>query len=147
MTETEQSKYTIRVEKTITVVASNEKQAVTEAENAFGLSPSHFEIEEKTPVKPISGPAIKARFHPQRWSGDYARKADSKGKEEWWMPLEDALTDDGILPDDRSYESDGLRYHDRAPLWIKQWDGPFYVTIQEIQDLPEDESPTDYTRD
>jgi len=147
MTSDDQTKYTIRFETTTEVVADSEDDALREAENAFGHSRAALEVTDREPISGIDGAYIKARFHPQRWSGDRAVRADRRGKETWFVPLEDALTDDGVLPEDNSYASDGLRSHDRAPLWVKQWDGPFYVTIEEVNDLPEGETPADYYPD
>jgi hypothetical protein len=72
----------------------------------------------------------KVTFYPQAWQNDYAVPVDPEGKTEFEVPLEDAIDEDGdILPDD-SYESDAFKDHENAPEWIKEWNGPFYITIE-----------------
>ena len=64
-----------------------------------------------------------ARFTPQVWVGDYAIEVPAEGPIEWEV---------GDVPEDmkdNSHESDELRFHGNAPEWVKDWDGPFYITI------------------
>lgn len=132
--------YTIEYQTTITVTARSETTAINEAVTILHASEGDLSIVDKELVEPISGPSVTCKFHPQRWHGDYARSADPRGMQTWNVPLEDALDEDGHLVEDNKYSSDELRYHDRAPLWVRIWDGPFYVTIEDINDLPEGES-------
>jgi hypothetical protein len=66
-------------------------------------------------------------FHPQAWINDYAVEVDPEGPVEWAMPW----PDDAPIPKDDRYESDDLRTHENAPEWVRQWQGPFYVEVQE----------------
>jgi hypothetical protein len=67
-------------------------------------------------------------FYPQIWRGDRAITAHEQ-IEKFTVPLEDALDDDGEMLEDDSYGSDQLRCHDNAPKMAREWDGPFYVTV------------------
>jgi hypothetical protein len=64
-----------------------------------------------------------ATFHPQAWINDYAIDVDAEG-ETTWMVDDSALA---LTAD--SYESDELRFADNAPQWVKDWSGPFYVSV------------------
>lgn len=80
-----------------------------------------------------TGPRIIAKFHPQVWVNDYAMDVDPQGPVEWdatdailAMPREEALK-----IQDCQYESDALHEEEAAPEWIRDWSGPFYVTVEE----------------
>lgn len=65
----------------------------------------------------------KAIFHPQAWINDNAYDVDPLGPTEWEV---------GDVPEDlegNSYESDELREHENAPMWAREWSGPFWVEI------------------
>ena len=67
---------------------------------------------------------MKATFHPQIWSNDYAIEAD---------PTEPVEFKVGEVPDnlqDDTYESDDLRNHANAPEWVRDWPGPFFITLE-----------------
>lgn len=67
-------------------------------------------------------------FHPQVWINDHACECDPEGE-----VLFVALSE--TVPDDDSYESDELRFADDAPQWIKDWSGPFWVEINNREDI------------
>jgi len=75
---------------------------------------------------------IIAKFYAQAWVNDYAIDVDPEGETEW------NVTDDIIalgkeaalnIKDNRD-ESDNLRYSEKAPQWVKEWRGPFYITVE-----------------
>lgn len=85
------------------------------------------------------GPMVKLRFQPQAWQNDYAIEADAEGEVRWSIPLSDPVFDDartrGGLPEDDRYESDALREHLLAPKWMRDWSGPFYVRIENRDEI------------
>lgn len=97
-------------------------------------------------VAPIEGPSVEVMFTPQAWMNDQALEVDCEQRRRFTVPLEDALTESGALVKSDSSESDLLKNHERVPDWINNWGGPFYITIQEMHDLPEGKSPEDYSR-
>lgn len=133
-----QTQYTARFCTEETVIADSEEEAKRKVSKAFGHSPATVELLDSQPIDAIDGPAASITFHPQRWNDDYAHDADPKGRTTWRVPLEDVITDEGQLVEDNSHESDALRYHERAPVWVKNWSGPFYVTIDTVENIPDE---------
>ena len=78
-----------------------------------------------------------ATFHPQAWINDYAVLVDAQGPTTWDVTtLLSAMTSperDKAMEAD-SYESDDLRAAENAPEWVREWRGPFYVSV----DIPLD---------
>ncbi|MFB6072151.1 MAG: hypothetical protein ABEJ88_04195 [Halobacterium sp.] len=88
------------------------------------------------PVEEPDGVAV--TFHPQEW-------VDSPGESHDWdrrqltdadrdpvtfvVPRADATDGAGRRYDDESYEANLLAGHDAAPEWVRDWDGPYYVTL------------------
>ena len=76
---------------------------------------------------------ITAEFTPQAWVNDYAMNVDPEGPTKW------NVTDDILKMDvddirqlaDDDYQSDDLRNLPLAPQWIRDWSGPYYVTVEE----------------
>lgn len=76
---------------------------------------------------------IIARFHPQAWQNDYAIGVDPLG------PVQADVTEEVLVlsPSERaelvddSYRTDELRYALAAPDWWAEWDGPFYISVQD----------------
>ena len=82
---------------------------------------------------------ITATFFPQKWQNDYAEAVDPKGDTTWdctefffGQPfavqndmLEDSLSGHG------SYDLDAMREDPMAPEWIREWDGPFEVSLND----------------
>lgn len=89
-------------------------------------------VNERIPNEPlndIEGPAACVTFHPQVNEQERIRTLP-----ETWsyrVPLEDATDSAGFLLPDDSAESDALRDHENAPPVVQDYDGPFYITIQE----------------
>jgi len=73
---------------------------------------------------------VEVTFHPQAWRNDYAISVDPEGPTTFEVPRADTLDEDGNPLPDNSAESDALRYHPLAPEWMKNWSGPYYVTVR-----------------
>jgi hypothetical protein len=76
---------------------------------------------------------IIATFHPQSWLGDFAAPAEPLGHTEF--DVTDAINamseTDALSIEDDDYSSDDLRFSDNAPEWAKDWDGPFWVQVED----------------
>ena len=70
-------------------------------------------------------------FHPQIWHDNRALTSDET--ETYTVPIEDVLDDNGELLTDDAGKSDALADHETAPERVQNGDGPFYVTINELQ--------------
>jgi hypothetical protein len=75
-----------------------------------------------------------ATFHPQAWFNDWAVDADPEGPITWdvtdyLMQLSPEKRDAALEPD--TYDSDYLRLTPNAPQWVKEWQGPFYVSVKQ----------------
>lgn len=71
-------------------------------------------------------------FHPQIWRNGYAITGTET--ETYALPIEDVVLDDGTLPDKSSSEpTETLAWHEDAPERARKWQGPFFVTIDEIR--------------
>jgi len=80
-------------------------------------------------------------FHPQEWvdspgeSHDWDRRqlipAHEHDSVTYHVPRADATDDAGTPYPDESYEANQLTDHPAAPEWVCDWDGPYYVTVEE----------------
>ena len=70
------------------------------------------------------------KFHPQAWINDYAVDCDPEGEVECFVEF-----DGDELPADDEYESDDLRELDGCPEWWPAWTGPFYISIENRDEL------------
>lgn len=80
---------------------------------------------------------VEVTFQAQEWEDDLPKPADrNPNRVTFTIPYEEALVDDGELPDDDSYEADALAAHENAPDWVNKWlaesKGPFYVQTEVI---------------
>ena len=78
----------------------------------------------------------RATFTPQAWVNDYTIIVDSEGPIEWdctdyILSLSVSERLKALEPD--TYDSDGARLSDNCPEWVRNWGGPFYITV-EIQE-------------
>lgn len=80
-------------------------------------------------VNPEERPRIHARFTPEAWVNDYATEVDAEGNvfiditfEMLLIGREEALT---IASED----ADDLKDAVRAPRWIRDWQGPFTISV------------------
>jgi len=72
------------------------------------------------------------------WQDD--RAVTGETTEQFIVPWEDATDEDGTLLPDESGESDSLRFHENAPDVVREWSGPFYITLSPT-DVPPFEGP------
>ena len=80
---------------------------------------------------------VRVTFHPQIWVDD--RAVTGTETETYLVPIEKALTDDGELIADNTGASDQLAWVEEAPDRARNWDGPFYVTLDELVCRPDNE--------
>lgn len=85
-------------------------------------------FEEVTKVEDATHALL--RFHPQVWQNDIPVTGDDT--EEFIVPIEDAMNDEGKLVEERTYEADQLRSHPNASEKAAKWPGPFEITIKEF---------------
>lgn len=91
------------------------------------------EASPERPAPPPGSKRVMATFHPQAWQNDYASPVDPRG------PVQFDVTDEvlalgrdqALQLEDDSDASDGLRAARLAPVWIKDWQGPFYIEVQD----------------
>ncbi|MCK0441213.1 hypothetical protein MUG78_17580 [Gordonia alkaliphila] len=69
-----------------------------------------------------------AEFWPQAWQNNNAIDVDPEGPTQWPISAGDARD---WLPEacSSSPDLDDLRQHPDAPQWVKDWRGPFYITL------------------
>lgn len=75
---------------------------------------------------------VEVTFHPQVWQDE--RAVTGTDTEQFYVPADDATDDDGNLLPDNSRESDVLRLHSNAPVRARHWQGPFYVTLERVDE-------------
>jgi hypothetical protein len=80
---------------------------------------------------------VRVTFYPQLWVDD--RAVTGTDTRTYLVPLEKALTDDGELVADNTGASDWLARVKEAPDRARNWDGPFYVTLDELVCRPDSE--------
>ncbi len=87
---------------------------------------------------------IICNFTPQAWINDNAMTVDADGETMWLMPLAEALDlKNGFRTHNPFYktaadleeadELDDLRNSNHAPAWMKDWSGPFEVSLLEVK--------------
>lgn len=69
---------------------------------------------------------IRCRFIPQQWVNDTAIPSEPLGETHWEMFVAN-------LPEPFSYESDDLLDDPAAPMWCRDWEGPFEVAYEVIE--------------
>lgn len=75
--------------------------------------------------------SVEVIFTPQKTHKDRYYSIEDK-KRRFVVPIEDATDDEGNLLDDDSYDSDVLKEHPNAPREVKEWEGPFYIVLGEL---------------
>jgi hypothetical protein len=138
MTSKSTQKYTVAVAETVDVSAPDPENALREVSRVTGISQQRLSIEGVDDLEEIDGPTAELLFTPQQWIRGRAEQVETDGKQSWLVPLEDAVTEDGHLIKPTDFESDDLKDHDRAPLWVKKWSGPFSIKITDICGIPSD---------
>jgi hypothetical protein len=76
---------------------------------------------------------IIATFHPQRFQGDYSLGVQPKGDADFdvtehLVGLGEAAA---LAIRDFDNSSDKLAALPQAPQWTRNWDGPFFVTVEQ----------------
>lgn len=78
-----------------------------------------------------------ATFTPQAWMNDHAIQVDPQGPRHWDVTEQVMATPEAersqLLEADTDV-SDSLRYLDNAPAWVRDWSGPFYVSVEEMDE-------------
>lgn len=84
---------------------------------------------------------VSVTFHPQEWvdspgkAHDWDKKqlipARNRDSATYTVPEADATDDDGTVFADESYEANLLQAHSAAPVWVTDWDGPYYIRMNE----------------
>jgi hypothetical protein len=87
---------------------------------------------------------VEATFYPQEWTDspgevhDQGRKqlipAPERDPVTFTVPRDEATTEDGNVFADESYEANRLQAHPAAPEWVNDWDGPYYVLTDGIEE-------------
>lgn len=90
---------------------------------------------------------VQVRFQPQAWVNDNAMDVDAEGPVTWFVSEETAAE----IPD--SNDLDFVRGDEFAYQWIKDWSGPFEITVvhdsaeamfEHLDSLPEQTEGEDY---
>lgn len=76
--------------------------------------------------------SIVAVFQPQAWQNNYAINVDNEGENEWDVTeyILSLSKEKALEIKDDQYESDDLREIITTPKWIREWDGPFYIKVE-----------------
>lgn len=130
------------------VNAESAEQAREDIAAAYGVSTDNpgISVEETEQDTDIEGPYVEIEFVPQEMVNQMIFNANAPSNTTWTVPLQDALADEDTLVKSDTTQSDGLKEHERAPLWVRQWSGPYAVKVGEPQNLPEGcETISDYT--
>lgn len=79
-----------------------------------------------------------AIFTPQAWVNDQAIEVDPEGETTFDItPEVEKLKAKGLpVPQADTNDSDDFQFAAAAPQWIKDWRGPFYITIDEQGEEP-----------
>jgi hypothetical protein len=77
-----------------------------------------------------------AHFRPEAWQNDNAIPVDPQGPTRWEVSpaylyeLMAGLEGGWLLLYETGYEADQLRHDPAAPEWIREWQGPFSVSLE-----------------
>lgn len=82
-------------------------------------------------LMPADGPRVIAHFQPQAWVKDYAIDVDASGETEWDITAEIVAMDPKQAQDieDDSNESDAFTGSKSAPAFVRDWSGPYHVSV------------------
>lgn len=111
-------------------VSLDDCEVVTSLDEGYYFKCANCGARFKVKAEPLG--TAKVRFHPQAWQDDYAVPVDPEGETEYEVPIKDATDEEGKIYPDDDPRSDGLKDHENAPDWVKEWQGPFYITIEEV---------------
>jgi hypothetical protein len=76
---------------------------------------------------------IIAKFHPQAWVNNYAVDVDAEGECQFDVTDHVVGLGESAARALRDYDdsSDDLAALPQAPDWVRNWPGPFYVTVEQ----------------
>jgi hypothetical protein len=80
---------------------------------------------------------IEVTFNPQKWVDapdhldDGSEKqlipAEDQDPVTFVVAWEDGTDEEGTVFSDKSYDANQLQSHPKAPKWVQNWEGPYYV--------------------
>jgi hypothetical protein len=76
---------------------------------------------------------IIATFHPQRSRGDFSLEVDPQGAAQFDVTAHFLDIGEAAALSIRDFDdsSDKLATLPQAPAWVRTWEGPFYVTVEQ----------------
>ena len=88
------------------------------------------------PAVSSEGRSVTLTFLPQAWWNDHAIDVDPSGPTNWTIPLSLLLQ---RFPSEvdwhaKAEDRDDLRHEGDAPRWIRDWSGPFEVSLDDVPD-------------
>ena len=97
-----------------------------------------FTLAEALKIERDNPATVSLSFVPQKWVNDYAIEQEPRGEKTWKIPTSDFLRD---FPDQDTWEADhekrdSMRHHPNAPRWVKEWEGPFEVELDDPHSTP-----------
>lgn len=142
----EKNQFTIGVEHEVDVIARNTEEALESVAETMGVPESSLSINEKVTLESeqTDEPQVVLKFHPEQWVNDRARRIQPEGRNVWEMPLSEVTTEENLIPERISYQADALRRSKYAPLWVREYSGPFTVEIVEVTGLPPETTLREY---
>lgn len=125
-----------------TIEADNEDEAQAKAKIGDTLSEDTLrmvgvndrqttKLEEVIALDPTT--SVKLEFHPEVWVNKMACSADAEGSTEWLVDKSKFLQafPDSMAWDVQDHDRDHSRFEGLAPKWIREWSGPFEVSLAE----------------
>ncbi len=81
-----------------------------------------------------------ATFSPQAWVNDYAVPVDAEGDTQWdcsaYFTQQSVELQQEMLEDSEagngSYNLDDVREDENTPEWIRDWTGPFEISVAKV---------------
>jgi len=82
---------------------------------------------------PSDAPRVEANFNPQAWVGRSAISVDPEGETSWDITAEIILMGEeaALQLKNDDYPTDHLRYSAKAPQWVQDWSGPFWIEVED----------------
>lgn len=74
---------------------------------------------------------MRVHFQPQAWISDYATQVDDEGEDIWIVTDETARRVRARFESYTSQDLDFVREDDNTPHWVREWSGPFEITVVE----------------
>lgn len=92
---------------------------------------SDWKIQIARILMPADGPRVIAHFQPQAWVNNYTMDVDASGETEWDITAEVIAMDPKRAQEieDDSNESDAFTGSKAAPAFVRDWSGPYHVSV------------------